>query len=116
MKKSVFIAFVLACSFADSVVTAAVPGTRKFRPVDVDTKVEIGYGVAIADVNGDKKPDILLADKSLYVWYENPSWEKNVMAERVTKIDHVCLAAQDVDQDGKCEVAVGAGWNPSDTV
>jgi hypothetical protein len=84
--------------------------------VDVDTKVEIGYGVTVADVNGDNKPDILLADKNLYVWYENPSWEKHILGERLTKIDHVCLAAQDIDKDGKCEVAVGAGWNPSDTV
>ena len=43
-----------------------------FKHVDVDTKVEIGYGIAVADVNGDQKPDILLADKNLIVWYENP--------------------------------------------
>jgi len=113
MKNRIFIPL-LSCSVA--LAAAAAPGTPKFRPVDVDTKVEIGYGVAVADVNGDKKPDILLADKNLYVWYENPSWEKHILAERVTKLDHVCLAAQDIDQDGKCEVAVGAGWNPSDTV
>lgn len=114
MKKRLFILQTLHCALPLAVLAA--PGTPKFRSVDVDTKVEIGYGVAVADVNGDKKPDILLADKSLYVWYENPSWTKHVMAERVTRIDHVCLAAQDIDQDGKCEVAVGAGWNPSDTV
>ena len=87
-----------------------------FKAVDVDTKVEIGYGVTVADVNGDKKPDILLADKNLIVWYENPSWTKHVMAEKLTPLDHVCLAAQDIDGDGKCEVAVGAGWNPGDTL
>ena len=87
-----------------------------FKAVDVDTKVEIGYGIAIADVNGDKKPDILLADKNLIVWYENPSWTKHVMAEKLTKQDHVCIAAADLDGDGKAEVAVGAEWNPGDTV
>ena len=87
----------------------------KFKPVEVDTKVEIGYGLAIADVNGDKKPDILLADKNLIVWYENPSWKKHVIAENLTKLDHVCIAAQDIDGDGKAEIAVGAGWNPGDT-
>lgn len=84
-----------------------------FKAVDVDTKVEIGYGVTVADVNGDKKPDILLADKNLIVWYENPSWTKHVMAEKLTPLDHVCLAAQDIDGDGKCEVAVGAGGTPA---
>src|SRR5262245_27344165 len=86
---------------------AADPPTPSFRPVDVDTKVEIGYGLAIADVDGDKKPDILLADKNLIVWYRNPSWEKFVIAEKLTKLDHVCIAAADIDGDGKAEVAVG---------
>src|SRR5206468_6848740 len=50
------------------------------------------------------------------VWYENPGWEKHIIAEKLTALDHVCIAAADIDGDGKCEVAVGAGWTPSDTV
>src|ERR1041385_2508511 len=88
----------------------------KFRAVEVDSKIEIGYGLAIADVDGDKKPDILLADKKQIVWYRNPTWEKFVIAENLTKLDNVCIAAADLDGDGKAEVAVGAGWNPNDTV
>src|SRR5687768_1829603 len=49
-----------------------------FREQNVDTNVVIGYGLAIADVNGDGKKDVLLADKNLIVWYENPSWSKHV--------------------------------------
>jgi hypothetical protein len=94
---------------------AAEPPVPVFQAVDVDTDVKIGYGITVADVNGDQKPDLLLADKNLIVWYENPTWKKHVMAEKLTEHDHVCIAAQDIDGDGKCEVAVGAGWNPSDT-
>lgn len=91
----------------------AAPPEPKFRLQEID-KVSIGYGLAIADVNGDGKPDILLADQHTVQWYQNPTWQKHVIAENLTKLDHVCIAAQVVE--GKCEVAVGAGWNPSDTV
>lgn len=92
------------------------PVVPSFRPVDVDTSVQIGYGLAVADIDGDKKPDIVLADKSIVAWYQNPTWKKHIMAEKLTDIDHVCVAAADTNGDGKAEVAIGAGWNPSDTV
>jgi len=91
----------------------AAPAEPKFRLQEVD-KISIGYGLAIADVDGDGKPDIILADQHTVQWYQNPTWKKHVIAENLTKLDHVCVAAQVVD--GKCEIAVGAGWNPSDTV
>lgn len=91
-------------------------GAPAFRAQDVDTQIEIGYGLAIADVQGDGKPDILLADKKQFVWYEAPSWTKHVLAENLTEKDNVCIAARDIDGDGKCEIAVGAEWNPGDTV
>jgi hypothetical protein len=96
--------------------SAADPAVPRFKAVDIDTKIEIGYGVTVADVDGDKKPDILLVDKNQVVWYQNPTWKKHVIAENLTKLDHVCIAAQDIDGDGKCEIAIGAGWNPGDTV
>lgn len=94
----------------------AAARTPEFRAQDIDTRIEIGYGLAIADVDGDGKPDILLADKKQFVWYRNPSWTKHVLAENLTEKDNVCIAARDIDGDGKCEIAVGAEWNPGDTL
>jgi hypothetical protein len=99
-----------------SLASIAAADRATFRAQDIDTKIEIGYGLAIADVNGDGKQDILLADKKQIVWYQNSDWTKHVIAENLTTLDNVCIAAQDLDGDGKAEVAVGAGWNPSDTV
>ncbi|MES2508034.1 MAG: FG-GAP and VCBS repeat-containing protein [Verrucomicrobiota bacterium] len=89
--------------------------TPQFREQEIDTLVGIGYGLATADVDGDGKTDILLADKDTIVWYQNPSWTKHVIAEKLTEKDHVCIAARDIDGDGKAEIAVGAQWNPGDT-
>lgn len=108
-------ALITACLFSTSVCFAA-DATPKFKPQTIDDTVEIGYGTAIGDVNGDGKPDILLADKKEFVWYENPSWQRHVIAENLTERDNVCIAARDIDGDGKVEIAVGGEWNPGDTL
>ncbi len=87
-----------------------------FEPQTIDSQIEIGYGLAPADIDGDGRTDIVLADKTQFVWYRNPDWKKFILAERLTVQDNVCVAARDLDGDGKAEIAVGANWNPADTV
>ena len=88
-----------------------------FRHVTIDDKVRIGYGIAIADMNADKKPDIVLCDARNIAWYQNPSWKKHIIVENLTQRDHVCIAVRDIDGDGRAEIAAGAGLalsrNPS---
>lgn len=86
-----------------------------FKEQILDDKITIGYGLALGDVDGDGKTDILLADKKEVVWYRNGDWKKFIMAGDLTELDNVCIAARDIDGDGKVEVAVGAQWNPSET-
>ena len=43
---------------------------------EIDTGLKIGYAVLTADINGDKKPDIVVVDQHKVVWYENPTLEE----------------------------------------
>ena len=114
MKKTLFIA-ILFLTFFQLESTALSAQISEFKAQTIDDDVQIGYGLAIGDVDGDGKPDILLADKKQFVWYQNPSWKKYVLAENLTDRDNVCIAARDIDGDGKVEIAVGAQWNPGET-
>ena len=40
----------------------------KFEAQTIDANISIGYGLAIGDVDGDGKKDILLADKKQFTW------------------------------------------------
>ena len=104
----------LAISLANSVSADPIP-EFKWRAVEID-KIQIGYGLQLADVNGDGKTDIVLADKNTIQWYENPQWTKHIIARDLTQRDNVCITARDIDGDGKCEIAVGGQWNFRETL
>lgn len=87
----------------------------KFDPQVIDENVAIGYGVVTGDVDGDGKVDLILADKKQFVWYRNGDWKRFILTENLTERDNVCIAARDLDGDGKVEIAVGAQWNPGET-
>ena len=93
----------------------AAPPPSKWKAVQID-EIEIGYGLQLTDVNGDQKIDIVLADKSTIQWYENPKWNKHIIAKDLTERDNVCVTARDIDGDGKCEIAVGGQWNYRETI
>jgi FG-GAP-like repeat len=87
----------------------------KFRMLELDEKLTVGYAVLLADVNGDGKKDIVVVDTQRVLWFENPTWKKRVIIQGGTKADNVCIDAYDIDGDGKIDFALGAFWAPTNT-
>jgi hypothetical protein len=105
-------ALTLMGSTAEPKSEAAFP---KFRMQELDTGLKIGYAVLLEDVDGDGKKDIVVVDTTRVVWYQNPDWKRRSIIEGQTKADNVCIAAADIDGDGKIDFALGAEWKPFNT-
>jgi len=73
-----------------------------------------GYQVAVADINGDGRPDViaLSTEGNRVDWYENPTWKSHPVARTARNID---LAVRDIDGDGRPEIALASGFNFSDS-
>lgn len=80
----------------------------RFSAEIIDHQVTAGRDLTIGDVDGDGKPDIILADSHRVVWYRNGDWKRFVMVDNLTNDDGACIAARDIDGDGKVEIAVAS--------
>lgn len=91
-------------------------GYPAFESIEIANAIEIGYAICAADVNGDGKLDVVVADASQLWWFENPAWTRRALTEKgQTRPHNVSIAAADLDGDGKVDFAVGADWRPFDT-
>ncbi|MFN0052302.1 MAG: FG-GAP repeat domain-containing protein [Planctomycetales bacterium] len=83
----------------------------RFQAHELDPHVgEVCYAVTLADVDGDKKPDVVAVSENRVVWYHNPDWKPRVIIADATERDNVCIAPHDIDGDGQIDFALGAGW------
>src|SRR5262245_65057492 len=108
-------AFALAIVTVSAAPRADQPAFPRFRVQEIETTLKVGYAVITADINGDGKPDLVVVDTTRVVWYENPTWKRRVIIEGQTKPDNVCIAAHDIDGDGRIDFALGAEWKPFNT-
>src|SRR5437764_15274252 len=72
----------------------------------IDADFPGAYQVEVADVNGDKKPDIIAVGGGTCAWYENPAWTKRIVSGPQQTPGIISSATADLDGDGKAEIAI----------
>jgi len=86
-------------------------GPVRFAEHTIATGLKGGYQVVIADLNHDGKPDIIALASGMpdLVWYENPAWERHVIAGGFSRM--INCAVWDADGDGIPEIVLASGFD-----
>ena len=86
-------------------------GPARFVEHKIATGLTGGYQVVIADLNHDGKPDLIALASGMpeLVWYENPTWERHVIAGGFSRM--INCAAWDADGDGIPEIVLASGFD-----
>jgi VCBS repeat protein len=58
------------------------------------------------DINGDGKPDLVIAGEKYLVWYENPTWTPHLIASGIFGVASL-VALRDLSGDGRLDIVVG---------
>lgn len=84
-------------------------GPVRYTEHTIATGLKGGYQVVIADLNHDGRPDIIALASGMpdLVWYENPTWERHVIASGFSRM--INCAAWDTDGDGIPEIVLASG-------
>jgi hypothetical protein len=81
-------------------------GGQEFDRIVIDGEFPAAYQVELADLNGDKRPDVIAVGGGTCAWYENPTWKKRVVSGPKQTPGVISSAAADFDGDGKVEIAI----------
>ncbi len=93
-----FVTFVVALS--------AHAQTLRFEEHTIAADLKGGYQVIAYDINHDGKPDLvaLASGMTELVWFENPGWQRHVIASNLPHM--INCALWDIDGDGIPEIVV----------
>jgi hypothetical protein len=77
----------------------AAEAPARFVEHTIATDLRGGYQVVVADLNHDGKPDLIALASGMkeLVWYENPTWERHVIADNLSHMINCTVVATDGD-------------------
>lgn len=69
-----------------------------FKEHVIATDLKGGYQVVAADLNHDGKPDLIAVATQMteLVWYENPTWERHVIASGLTGMINLAISDEQI--------------------
>lgn len=78
----------------------------QFKAHTITDSIKFGYQLVAADLNADGKKDLIAIDEAgtELAWFENPTWERHVLATDVPR--PLNAACHDIDSDGIPEVVL----------
>jgi hypothetical protein len=93
-----------------SAALSAAPPVR-FAEHTVATGLKGGYQVVAVDMNRDGKPDLvaLASGMTELVWFENPGWQRHVIARNLSGM--INLAAAEIENDGIPVIVLASGFD-----
>lgn len=97
---------VLLTLLAAAAQPAAPAPLPAFRETTVVSGLGMGYQIVIADLNRDRRPDVIVVDErsTELAWYESPTWTRHVLISGVPRV--INLDPYDLDGDGIPEIAM----------
>ncbi|HEV2210992.1 MAG TPA: VCBS repeat-containing protein [Verrucomicrobiae bacterium] len=92
-----------------TVTTVGAAANLRFVEHTIATNLRGGYQVVVADLNQDGKPDLIALASGIpeLVWYENPGWQRHVLASNLTEMIN-CVV---LNSGGREEIVLASGFS-----
>ena len=87
----------------------------QFKEHSIDQEFRGAYGLAVADMNGNGRKDIVVGSITdpVIAWYESPHWQKHLITDQHP--GNITIATHDLTGNSIPDLIVGSGIQPQTT-